>query len=162
MDIYFHYLKIGYPDNIKQPKYESYCHVMFGVLNSKDRRSCLVCNDIESFNDRDKNKARKAFIMLYNHCISGLPLKDLYASSEGSYHEAFSVNINGFNKKVIRIRKGNIRIYFVFLGRRLVIFSVKVKNKHKLSDGEIKHLSLIVENIFKYEDISEFNKRLIK
>lgn len=163
MDIYFHYLKIGYPDKIMQPEYKPNSHVMYGVLKDKDRRSCIVCNNIESFkDDKDKNIARKAFIMLYNHCLSGLPLKDLYASQKGGYHEAFTVKVDGLDKKVIRVRKSNIRIYFVFLGKKLVIFCVKIKNTDKLLNGEIEQLSLIVESIFKYEDNSKFNKRLIK
>ena len=162
MNIYFHYLKIGYPREIKQPIYQQSHHVMYGVLKNKCRSSCMVCNDIASFNDIDKNIARKAFTMLYMYCTTGLPLKDLYAHEKGAYHEAFSVKIGNLEKKVIRIRKSDIRIYFVFIEKKLVIFCVKIKKENKLSKGEIEHMSSIVRNIFEYENDSDFNKRLIK
>lgn len=114
IDPYYYILDtIGFPDNlhpIEMPdNFDAYL-----LCDGKDRRNILIYADRREFGLSDSRSDKdvvRLFLQLTRKlasCDKANDLFDLYDTEE--LHEACSVNAQGIEIKVYRIRKANLRV----------------------------------------------------
>ena len=158
---YFPFKGVGYPDNF-QPIDVPDCFDAYLLSKSRSQANIFVYLDRQEFalsSKRDNSDVIRLFSGLarkLSSCNNVVEIFDLYDNTE--LHKACDVKIQHQTETVYRIRKNNLRLYFVIVGADLVLFRLSTERQDKLPPSELKLIESRVQAIFAHQ----INSRVIK
>jgi len=160
MNIHFTRLHNGFPGEMSPPCDFPHSWLLFHVCKTNTVCSAILFDDmaaIRAIDVKQWKNAQRALYMFNQHASNGLPFSNAYDEKE-CHESGFEIlDANGrCVEKIWRIRKGNIRIYWCYMGilKNIVILRAFIKNqasnrdKAALIEGLCPHLLPFFNNKF--------------
>ncbi|MEI6707411.1 MAG: hypothetical protein WCK96_09790 [Methylococcales bacterium] len=116
----------------------------FQVYTLVDNNVNTTIVDIQKLENKDKESALKTYIKIFQRVGTGEPLKDMFDGTQ--YHQGHNFSYKGNPISIWRLwLAGDIRVYFIFQDKNILILKTLAKRKDDLSQAEKKHLEDIVK-----------------
>lgn len=165
MATYFRRLPTGWPDDYKLPKDHAESWLIYSVCTELHPPRCTTRADVNALTDqKDALAARTTYQQFTRYAQTGLPLHQLYDTTK--YHHALEFKLHEHdthNTKVWRIwGTGKIRVYFVIVGKRLVVLKTWAKRTDKLTPGQEAELIGIAKDVLLSIESTTFEALEIK
>ena len=130
------------------------------LCSSANLGDCYIYNDANSLQSAYKSQYKNMMKVLAQNCESGKPLSVFYDKKK--CHPISTVNIEGVEEKIWRIRQGDLRLCFVYLPpeKRIIILTLLVKKSDKLKPSEEQALQFLAKSVLT-DDIKTFAQRIL-
>lgn len=162
MPVFFRRPTLGWPDPIEPPEDWDGAYKIFTVCGTKDPRSCFARADRLALSIGDRKSAQTQLMQLVLRGNQGQPLHTLYHGSQ--LHPGHEFTRRPHDKdpiKVSLIRNGAVRVYFIYLERKIVLLRTWAKRKDELSLQETLELERLTRDVLDTCDAYGFENRLI-
>lgn len=163
IDPYYHPFKeVGHPNRLRPTNLPSNLSVYL-LCNSKDKREIYVYKERQEIisNKVEYKNVSLLFVNLkqsLGNCLYITQILDIYGEQ---LHTELPHVINGKKINIYRLRKGNVRVYFIIIGSSMVLFRLSLKKENKISKSERKIITDRVDVICKVPPDENQNLRRI-
>lgn len=146
---YYPFKKVGYPDRLRPTNLPINLSVYL-LCDSKDEREIFVYKERQEIKS-NKVEYKNASLLFVNlkrslgNCLYITQILDIYGEQ---LHTGLTHVINGKKINIHRLRKGDVRLYFIIIGPSMVLFRLSLKKEKKISKSERKIITDRVEAVY--------------